>query len=142
LSRLDDGRHTVRVKAWDTYNNSGEGYTEFVVASDAEMALRNVLNYPNPFTTHTSFQFEHNFAGQALEVQVQVFTVSGRLLKTINETIVSDGFRVDDIEWDGLDDFGDRLGRGVYVYKVTVRADNAAGGSVQQSAFQKLVILR
>jgi hypothetical protein len=142
LSRLEDGRHTIRVKAWDTYNNSGEGYTEFMVASSSEMALRNVLNYPNPFTTHTRFQFEHNFAGQTLEVQVQIFTVSGRLLKTINQTLVPEGFRVTDIEWDGLDDFGDRIARGVYVYKVTVRADNADGESVQESAFQKLVILR
>ena len=41
-----------------------EGYTEFLVASDTEVTLDYVLNYPNPFTTSTSFQFEHNLKNQ------------------------------------------------------------------------------
>lgn len=142
LKDLPEGRHTARVKAWDVYNNVGEGSTEFIVASDAKLALEHVLNYPNPFTTHTSFQFEHNFPYQSLDVQVQIFTVAGQVVKTINQTIVSEGYRVDDIEWDGLDEYGDRIGRGVYVYKITVRANDARGETQQESDYQKLVILR
>lgn len=141
LKNISDGQHSIRVKAWDAYNNSGEGYTEFVVASSADLALRNVLNYPNPFTTNTRFQFEHNFPNQPLDVQVQVFTVSGKLVKTIRETVLTEGYRVSDIAWDGLDEFGDRLARGVYIYKVTV--ENKTEAEEQStSEFQKLVILR
>jgi len=151
LSELPDGRHLMQVKAWDVYNNLGEGETEFVVTSSAKIALDHVLNYPNPFTTNTEFMFEHNMPGQDLDVLVQIYTVSGRLVKTIREevnTSSNDGYRVRGINWDGLDDFGDRIGRGVYVYKVTVRAsdliatDSDSSVVTQSSEYQKCVILR
>jgi len=145
LKDLEPGLHTVTVKAWDVFNNPGEGSTEFVVAESADMALAHVLNYPNPFTTSTNFQFEHNLPYQSLEVQVQIYTVSGKLVKTISHDISAEGnngYRVDDIHWDGLDDFGDRIGKGVYIYKVLVQADGATENVKQSSEFQKLVILK
>lgn len=138
LSALKDGLHTVSVKAWDVYNNPGEGYTEFVVASSAGLALDHVLNYPNPFTTYTSFWFEHNKPGSTLDIQVQIFTVSGKLVKTLRQSIVAEGYRVDNINWDGLDDYGDTIGKGVYIYRLHVRSDEG----LQASKYEKLVILR
>jgi hypothetical protein len=145
LKDLEPGLHTVTVKAWDVFNNPGEGSTEFIVAESADMALAHVLNYPNPFTTSTNFQFEHNLTGQSLEVQVQIYTVSGKIVKTISHDISAEGnngYRVDDIHWDGLDDYGDRIGKGVYIYKILVQADGATDNAKQSSEFQKLVILK
>lgn len=144
MSKLPEGRHRIRVKAWDVSNNSGEGLTEFIVASSEGIALRRVLNYPNPFTDNTCFQFDHNMAGQQLDVLVQIYTVSGRLVKTIDHTMFSDGaLRRDDcIHWDGRDDFGDRLANGVYLYKVKVRANAGTGNLNGESEFEKLVILK
>jgi hypothetical protein len=138
LRSLSEGVHNISVKVWDVHNNSSEGFTEFVVAGSAEMALEHVLNYPNPFTTRTLFMFEHNQACEALNVQIQVFTVSGKMVKTINSVVRTEGFRSEPIEWDGLDDFGDNIGRGVYVYRLKVSTPD--GVSAEQ--FEKLVILR
>jgi hypothetical protein len=143
LRGLAPGRHTLLVKGWDVANNSGESYTEFVVADDGKAVLEHVLNYPNPFTTHTSFQFEHNLAGQVLDVQISIFTVSGKLVKTIHHTAMADGFRVADIPWDGRDEFGDALARGVYLYRLQVRGtDPSARQVTAESNIEKLVILR
>jgi len=139
LTNLDPGVHTLRIKAWDVFNNSGEGYTEFLVAESAEMALDNVLNYPNPFTDKTNFWFEHNRPGDILNVQIQVFTISGRLVKTIHDDFLAVGSRVQHLEWDGLDEFGNKIGKGVYVYQVKVRA--ASDNSVVNE-LQKLVLLK
>lgn len=138
LAHLKDGTHTISVKAWDTYNNSGTGYTEFVVAESAELALRRVLNYPNPFTTNTTFFFEHNRPGDRLKVTLQIFTITSKLIKTFYRDIQSSSTLVDDIEWDGLDDFGDKIGRGVYIYRLSVVGSDGN----KESQFQKLVILR
>jgi hypothetical protein len=138
LARLPEGKHTIKVKAWDVYNNSSEEYTEFVVSSTADLALAHVLNYPNPFTTSTKFQFEHNKPGQQLFVQVKIFTVSGKLVKTIQHQSMGESYRVDDISWDGRDDFGDRIGRGAYIYKLDVRTPDGATAH----KFEKLVILK
>jgi hypothetical protein len=137
LEEIEPGTHSIRVKAWDVFNNSGEGYTEFVVADGADLALDHVLNYPNPFTTNTRFMFEHNRKGDVLDVRIEIFTVSGKVVKTLQQTEVSTGRRVE-IAWDGLDDYGDRLGRGVYIYRVTLK--DSSGEKVDE--YQKLVLLR
>ncbi len=142
LKDLAVGTHQIKVKAWDVFNNSSEGFTEFVVDNSAEAALERVLNYPNPFTTNTEFQFLHNLgSGQLLDVQVRIFTVSGRLVKTIDSQVLSEGNRVTGISWDGKDDFGGQLARGVYVYKVSILS-TGANGKTTDSDFEKLVILK
>ncbi len=138
LSDLEEGPHELRLKAWDVFNNSSEVSTEFVVASSAELALDHVLNYPNPFTTYTEFFFEHNRPCTALDVQVQVFTVAGRLVKTIGRQVACEGYRSEPLPWDGLDDVGDKLGRGVYVYRLNVTTPEGE----KAEKFEKLVILR
>jgi flagellar hook assembly protein FlgD len=60
------------------------------------------------------------------------------LVKTINQTIVNEGFTSRDIKWDGKDDFGDKIGKGVYVYKLTVKS--AITGKKTEK-IEKLVIL-
>lgn len=138
FSKLPEGRHKLRVKAWDIHNNSSEEYTEFVVASSAKLALKHVYNYPNPFTTRTQFMFEHNRPCEDLKVVVQIYSVSGRLVKSLQQDVTCTGFRNDDIEWDGRDDYGDPIGKGVYVYKLSVR--DAQGATAHK--FEKLVVLR
>lgn len=145
LFKLAEGRHELRVTAWDVANNAAQGYTEFIVAASAEVALQKVLNYPNPFTDRTCFQFDHNMANQEMDVLIQIFTISGRLVKTLESRMVSDGaLRQDDcIEWDGRDDYGDRLARGVYLYKVKVRGVLTGASELKgESDFEKLVILK
>ncbi len=138
LRKLETGPHKLKVKVWDVYNNSSEQSTEFSVVSSEDLVLKHVLNYPNPFTTHTSFFFEHNHANSDLDVLIQVFTVSGKLVKSIEQEIPASGYRCGPIDWDGLDDFGSRIGRGVYIYKVKARTES---GQVAEK-FEKLVILR
>lgn len=144
LRGLKPGRHTLAVKGWDIANNPGEGYTEFVVAENGRSALAHVLNYPNPFTTNTWFQFEHTLPGQQLDVQVNIFTVSGKLVKTIQQNLMTNSYRIsDELAWDGRDDYGDVLARGVYVYRIKVRGTDSAGQSTTvESDFEKLVILK
>ncbi|MGI4864008.1 MAG: type IX secretion system sortase PorU [Janthinobacterium lividum] len=135
---LAPGPHVLRVKAWDTYNNSGEGTVEFIAAQTAALALDHVLNYPNPFSNITTFHFDHNRVGQELEVQVQIFTVSGKLVKTLHADVMASTAHNQTINWNGRDDFDDQLARGVYVYRISVRS---ASDSQQVSKFEKLVLL-
>lgn len=134
---LADGVHTLSLKVWDVYNNSSTVTTTFEVRNEEGITLSHVLNYPNPFTTSTSFYFEHNQCCTDFDVMVQVFTVSGKLVRTINQQIYAEGFRSQPIEWDGRDDYGDKIGRGVYIYRMYVRSSD--GTSAEH--YEKLVIL-
>ena len=138
LRDLEVGPHSIKIKAWDTYNNSSETTLNFTVVSDAVLNLENVLNYPNPFVNYTEFWFNHNKPNEALEVQVQVFTISGKLIKTINQNIITTGNLSRSISWNGLDDFGNKIGKGVYIYKLKVKSTIS---NLTSEKFEKLVIL-
>lgn len=135
---LAPGLHTITFKAWDVYNNLITAEIQFVVVGDDGLTLSNVLNYPNPFVSYTEFWFNHNRPFELLDVQVQIFTITGKLVKTINQSVITEGFLSRDIKWDGRDDFGDKIGKGVYVYKLTVRSSIDGKKSEKH---EKLVIL-
>ncbi len=137
LNELPEGNHTLSLKVWDVQNNSSSSYTDFVVSNQADLALTHILNYPNPFTTKTKFFIEHNQCCTSLKVLIQVYTITGKVVKSINQTINNEGFRFDGIEWDGKDEFGDKLARGVYIYKVSV----TDGAKKKADKIEKLVIL-
>lgn len=132
------GPHTLKIKVWDVNNNSSEFKLDFLVSEKKDLSISHVLNYPNPFTTSTDFYFEHNQFNEQLETQIRIYTVSGKLVKTINKLVTTSGFRSEGIHWDGRDDFGDQLARGVYVYILSVK--DSSGNKVQK--LEKLVLLK
>lgn len=135
---LAKGLHTITFKAWDVYNNPVTSEIQFMVVDNESITLKNVLNYPNPFVDYTQFWFTHNRPFEPLDVQIQVITVTGKVVFTKNQTITTDGFLSRDITWNGRDDFGDKLGKGVYIYKLTVRS--TLTNDVAEK-YEKLVIL-
>jgi len=132
------GLHTITFKAWDVYNNPITAEIQFVVVGNESITLEHVLNYPNPFVSYTEFWFSHNRPFEPLEVQVQVMTITGKIVWTKNQTVTTDGFLCREITWDGKDDFGDRIGKGVYVYKLTVKSTLS---NIKAEKIEKLVIL-
>ncbi|MGJ8592555.1 MAG: type IX secretion system sortase PorU [Aquaticitalea sp.] len=139
---LEPGLHTLTLKAWDVYNNSATSEIQFVVHDkDQELVINNVLNYPNPFINYTEFWFNHN-SSEPLDVSIQIFTVSGKLVRTLNGQttggIKTTSSLSKDIVWDGRDDFGDKIGKGVYIYKLKVRSNQL---NKQVEKIEKLVIL-
>lgn len=133
---LSPGNYSLKLRARDTHNNPAEATIEFVVANNEKLALNNIFNYPNPFSDFTSFQFDHNQAGQDLDVKVEIFTVSGRLIKTLIGYYPASKTRVTELTWNARDEFGDKLAKGVYIYKLSVRTNQQ-----KKEEFQKLVIL-
>ena len=139
---LSPGLHTLTLKAWDVYNNSSTQDIQFIVFDkDDSLKLTNVLNYPNPFINYTEFWFSHN-SSDVLDVSIQIFTISGKLIKTINGQTNTNSNTTSsisrDLTWDGTDDFGSKIGKGVYVYNLKVRS-NSTG--MQAEKIEKLVIL-
>lgn len=138
LRNLAVGTHTISFKAWDVYNNPVTTEIQFVVTSNETITLSHVLNYPNPFVNYTEFWFSHNRPNEPLEVQVQVFTITGKVVWTKNQIINTLGFVSKDIAWNGKDDFGNRIGKGVYIYKLTVKSSLT---NSKTEKIEKLVIL-
>jgi len=135
---LDLGLHNLRLKVWDVHNNSSEAYIEFYVTDSEELAIKHLLNYPNPFRDLTSFIFEHNQTCNELSIEIQIYSTDGRMVKTIEKNIINSGFKSEPIVWDGTGEGGDRLSEGLYIYKLHVR--NCDGLKAEKT--EKLILLK
>ena len=80
---------------------------------------RLLANYPNPFNPETWIPFElANDAG----VKVQIYDVSGRLVRTLDIGHRSAGHYIDRSAaayWDGYSSSGERVASGMYLYRLT-----------------------
>ena len=119
LQNVPEGKNTIRVRAWNSFDNSGSAETAFQVASTDRLTVTDVFNYPNPFgASGTEFTFRQN-QSEPLHVTVKIFTVAGRLIQTLESYGGGDSFVR--IPWDGRDRDGGVIANGVYLYKLIVR---------------------
>ncbi|MBI5476387.1 MAG: type IX secretion system sortase PorU [Ignavibacteriales bacterium] len=136
LGPLSNGTHTLRLRAWDTYNNPSTSETMFNVVSGTGLTLSHIFNYPNPISNVTYFTFEHNQVNP-IDAEVKIYTVAGRLIQAINKKGILDKFVK--IYWDGFDKDGDRLANGVYLYKIIAKTPD---GRFNTEAVGKMSVLR
>jgi hypothetical protein len=134
---LTEGNHSITVKAWDIYNNSSEKTISFLVAAESGFVLRNLINYPNPFINKTNIILEHNRPDDLFEITVNIFSLDGRIIKIIRSNVAPEGYTLPPVTWDGKDDGGRKVGKGIYPYSVTIITEN--GESAR--AYGRMIIL-
>ncbi|WP_226064338.1 type IX secretion system sortase PorU [Kaistella polysaccharea] len=146
---LTPGEHQITFKVWDINNNSTTTTLNFIVKDETNqnLVVNKLLNWPNPFTDKTYVQFEHN-CDDLLDVNVQIYTITGKLVRTISTMVSAEpffqGFRTPRtaIEWDGNDDFGDAVGKGTYIFKIYARSQNQDKCKGSATAVEKMVLLK
>jgi hypothetical protein len=137
----------VELTAWDAVNNAGSATLRFVVTDAPGLDVRNVFPYPNPTAGPTRFTFEHNQPpGTAARVQLRVYTLAGRPIRTIDGDEALPGGVLPgglvQIPWDGRDDDLDRLASGVYLFRLRVDVDAADGTTQVAERVERLAIIR
>jgi len=135
---LPHGRHTLTLRAWDNHNNPSMATIEFFVTESAGLLVEELFNFPNPFGMSTTFSFRHNMPFTDLGMVLQIYDLSGRIVRSIEKTINTPGNQSPPLQWDGKDSEGRLLANGVYVYRVMLSTPQ---GTTTSSA-QKLIVLR
>lgn len=118
---LPEGPHTLKLKVWDVYNNSSEAEVNFVVSDAVRVSISEVSAYPNPctFASPVNITFTQNLFDEELDVKVDIFNLSGMLVKTIGTLrIQSGGYVAGPIQWDGRDESGNEVRGGLYIYRI------------------------
>ncbi|MBW6491756.1 MAG: type IX secretion system sortase PorU [Lentimicrobium sp.] len=121
---LEPGPHTVKLKLWDVNNNSSERSIDFVVSSSAELVLGQFEVYPNPFSYNAQFIFEHNKAGENLDLELGIFSLMGKQVAVFNRTIFAEGYRSPAFDWDGRGFNGNYITPGFYIGRLRVRDES------------------
>ena len=135
---LAEGRHTIKLKAYDSYNNLSQAEISFTVVKADGFKITRLLNYPNPFTDHTDFYFQQNAPSDVFEYEITVFSISGKQVKTLTGTLSYSGNLSQPIPWDGLDDFGSKIARGTYIYRLRIRDFHGR----KATSYEKLLYLK
>jgi hypothetical protein len=148
-----DGIYEFTVRASDkSRNNSGDHDNTVRFEVIDHPTLSEVLNYPNPFTTSTRFVFTITGHEVPTAMRIQIMTISGRVVRDIPLSELGPlhvGRNITEFAWDGTDQFGDRLARGVYLYHVMAQLHgedieyrDAGAGSYFKKGFGKMYLLR
>ena len=133
---LAPGVHTLKLRAWDIFNNSATAEILFNVESSTELSIANLYNVPNPMEDETVFTFQHN-QSQPIDAEIKIYSLGGRLIHEIERRNLAERFVR--IAWDGRDMDGDQLANGIYFYKVVLRTLDGTRGSER---IGKLSVLR
>jgi hypothetical protein len=132
FDNLPDGKHTLTLKAWDIMNNVSEKTIEFEVSVNGQLSLTQVMNYPNPFSDKTYFTFQHNKPGNSFDIELRIYNVNGQFVESLRATTSASGLSIPSLEWDATDSGGNKVGNGIYIYRLYV-TDEQGSQYVQTS---------
>ena len=121
LKNLPEGWHQLKLKVWDTYNNSVESSLKFSVRPDENNTLINVFCYPNPFNQSTNFSFEHDRVGDDFNIAIEIYDSYGRLIKQFNENAYEISSPYDKILWNISED-SVPIVTGNYFYRIFAKS--------------------
>ncbi len=122
LYNLDEGNHTIKVRAWDVFNNFSISETTFKIApSNSGPIIKNISNYPNPYREETTVRFNHNIT-PPFDAELKIYNSLGTLIKTIKQRLGT--LNLSEIVWDGLDANGNKCPTGAYYFSVTASNNN------------------
>ena len=124
-----DNKIELNVRAWDSANNQSTKEIILFTQSNETLKLNNVYNFPNPFSNSTDFTFELN---NNASIKIDIFTISGRKIKTISFPNKSSGYHK--ISWDGFDQFGGNIAKGVYIYRLKATSQNSTSSYIGRCA--------
>lgn len=126
-SKPDGDEYELIVKGKDMSNNDA-GQVEYRVSFKviSKPMISNMLNYPNPFSTSTAFVFTITGTEVPQNMKIQILTVTGRIVREITKEELGPlriGRNITEFKWDGTDQYGQKLGNGVYLYRVISTLD-------------------
>ena len=123
LTDLTPGKHTLRLRVWDVYNNVSEKTISFNVINGLAPEIADVYCASNPASVETSFYVKHNRPDAVVSVTIEVYDLMGRRVWSTTQAGRSDMYTSTPVTWDLTDGGGRRVPRGIYVYRATISTD-------------------
>jgi flagellar hook assembly protein FlgD len=96
------------------------------VSSNPSLRILRTFVFPNPVRWGGPARIVVDAQGGPVNCLVRIYTVSGRLIRTLKSFGALGQLQLD---WDGLDAEGNALANGVYLYRVQVNGRDALGAS-------------
>jgi len=136
LDNLEEGTHTITIKAWDNLNNSSTIDMNIEVINTGSLALKNSFLSPNPVTAGKTLTigFEHDAPNELIQVELSLFTLDGQLIDVHEKSVPSSGFAVNPFSYS----IPGNLGQGLYLLNCECKTNGNQTGHFSK----KIVILK
>lgn len=136
FTNLEEGRHSVSLEVSDNYGNKSTQEISFVVGSTSKVVLQTFRNVPNPAKNYTDFYFEHNMPDHELDGKINIYNLSGQLVRVLMVNGIDNGYRFGPFRWNLDGSNGAKVERGIYIAELILRSPN---GKVVKTS-QKVVV--
>jgi len=123
FANLPVGDYELWFTAWNLQNNASQASIRFRVTQSSALHIDKLYNYPNPFAEHTNIYFEFNMPDTEVQIELQIYDMSGRLLRRMKQSLVSEGYTSGQFAWDRRDANGNRMNAGIYTYRVILSTE-------------------
>jgi hypothetical protein len=137
IDGISTGHHRITVQASDTYNNSSDAEIEFLVV-EGPLTIDKLMSYPNPFRDYTRIAFEHNRAGDDLEIIAAVFTVNGQKIKEYKTIRNNAESRIEVFEWNVAGRYEQTMNSGLYILRIQLRS--VKDGALEEASLKLVMI--
>ena len=134
IPELEAGAHRLQFRAWDILNNSSTATLTFNVVKSLKPSFSMGVT-ENPAKNSTTFIINHDRTASQLDVIIEVYDTSGRMLWNHAESGVSAAGTYT-VKWD-LSTGSGTLRTGLYLYRVKVSSD----GSAYEAKTKKLIVI-
>ncbi|MDE6317872.1 MAG: hypothetical protein K2L73_05690, partial [Muribaculaceae bacterium] len=129
LPTLLEGSHTLRLRIWDTADNSASETIEFYVSPDSSPIIYDVYTDANPASVEANFYLSHDRPDAQVEVTISVYDMLGRPVWQSVSTGRSDMYLTSPVTWNLHDNAGHRVTRGIYLYRASIREGDTVSGT-------------
>ena len=136
IPTLATGSHKLMFRSWDVLNNSSEAELSFVVDDKLAPGVYDIAATDNPVRSTTTFIVSHDRAGMPLDVEIEIFDLSGRKVATAKTNETAQG-NTTLVRWDACSVGGSAVSTGVYLYRARI---TTAEGMMTSKA-KKLIVL-
>ena len=135
-----DGTYELVVTGKDPGGNSA-GTVAYRVSFQIinKPMISNLLNYPNPFTTSTAFVFTLTGLEIPSQLKIEIMTITGKIVRVITREELGPlhiGRNITQYKWNGTDQYGQKLGNGIYLYRVVASLNGSKMTLFQSGADQ------
>ena len=120
LEGLADGTHTLTLTVFDTSGNMARETIEFVVDSELSPEIFDIYTDATPASAEVNFYISHNRPDARLTVCFTVYNLLGHMVWSSTVTDRSDMFTSAPVKWNLTDRAGNRVSRGIYIYRAEI----------------------
>lgn len=137
LTNIKPGRHILRFRTWDVFNNFTVKQVEFVIPDDNQNGIiRNAIVKPNPFNSNgVTIRLNHNLV-PPVQAKLVIYNALGQEVQILEKTFSQ--YSNLEMVWNCLDKAGKQIPIGSYYFQVQLR--NSQGGSAFSNAVIGLFI--